>query len=55
MNSGNALILDSVSAIARPISGNWLNRTIKEAFADNGSDPMNGLANAIYSIMYGYY
>lgn len=55
MSSNQAVIMDSVNAIARPISGTWLNNAIKDAFANNGSDPLNGMRDLVYTIAYGYY
>lgn len=54
MSSGNAVIMDSVNAVARPISGSWFNEQIRDAFARNG-DATNGMRDIVNSIVYGYF
>ena len=54
MSSGQAVIMDSINAVARPISGTWFNSVIRQAFADNG-DATNGMLHIVNSVMYGYY
>lgn len=54
MSSGNAIIMDSVSAVARPITGSWFNDAIRSAFAQNG-DATNGLRDVVNSVLYGYF
>lgn len=54
MSSGQAVIMDSVNAVARPISGTWFNETVRAAFANNG-DATNGMRDIVNSVMYGYY
>lgn len=55
--SNQAVIMDSVTSIARPVSGTWLNTTIRNAYANNGEDEeskSNGMSQVIYDVMYGY-
>lgn len=51
--SQQAVIMEDVSAIARPISGTWLNDKIKQAFSSQG-DARNGMRDVMYSVLYGY-
>jgi hypothetical protein len=58
-NSNQAVIMDRVTAIARPISGTWLNNKIKDAFSSAAGttgpeDLRNGMATVIYDVLYGY-
>jgi len=58
--SQQAVIMDRIVAIARPINGTWLNKTVRDAFrtnTDNNSpeDAKNGMAQLVYDVMYGYY
>lgn len=56
--SQQAVIMDRVTAIARPINGTWLNQRVRDAFRDNSTtveDAKNGMANLIYDVMYGYF
>jgi len=53
MSSQQAIIMDSVSAVARPISGTWFNQTVREAFATNG-DATNGMRDVINSVLFGF-
>jgi hypothetical protein len=48
--------MDRVSAVARPISGTWLNDTVKKAFrtAEGPEDVKNGMDQVIYNVIYGY-
>jgi hypothetical protein len=57
VTSQQAVIMDSVSAIARPIEGTWLNDQIRNAFSNNASgseDVQNGMRQLIYNVVYGY-
>lgn len=54
MSSGQAVIMDSVNAVARPISGTWFSEAVRRAFATNG-DATNGMRDIVNSVMYGYY
>lgn len=54
MTSGNAIIMDSVNAVARPITGSWFNKAIRDAFSRNG-DARNGMEHIVNSVLYGYY
>lgn len=49
-SSQQAVIMDSVTAIARPITGTWLNEKLRDAFKDD----KNGMATVIYDVLYGY-
>lgn len=53
MSSQQAVIMDRVSAVARPVSGTWLNKKIRRAFETTG-DAKNGLRDISHSIMMGY-
>jgi hypothetical protein len=48
--------MDSVTAIARPIKGSWLNERVRNAFSSpSGSeDVRNGMGTLIYDVLYGY-
>lgn len=55
--SNQAVIMDSITAIARPVAGTWLNERIRSAFNDNGEDTEsnnNGMSQIIYDVLYGY-
>jgi hypothetical protein len=55
--SGQAVIMDRISAIARPVAGTWLSDKIKDAFQANGEDTesyRNGMQTLIYDLLYGY-
>lgn len=54
--SNQAVIMDSITAIARPIDGTWLNKKVRDAFATSGGseDVRNGMATLIYDVLYGY-
>ena len=54
--SQQAIIMDSVTAIARPIKGSWLNERVRNAFSSpSGSeDVRNGMGTLIYDVLYGY-
>lgn len=54
MSSGQAVIMDSVNAVARPISGTWFTEAVRDAFATNG-DASNGMRNLVNSVTYGYF
>lgn len=58
-NANQAVIMDRVTAIARPISGTWLNDRIKDAFSTPSGttgpeDLRNGMATLVYDVLYGY-
>jgi hypothetical protein len=55
--SQQAVIMDRISAIARPINGTWLNDSVRKAFADNSTtdDKKNGMSQLVYDVMYGYF
>lgn len=50
LSSNQAVIMDSVNAIARPVSGTWLNKQLRDAFADSRA----GMRDVIYQTMWGY-
>lgn len=50
LSSNQAVIMDSVNAIARPVSGTWLNKHLKDAFEDSKA----GMRDVIYNTMWGY-
>lgn len=55
--SQQAVIMDRITAIARPVSGTWLNQKIRDAFNNNGEDQesfRNGMETVIYDLLYGY-
>lgn len=54
--SQQAVIMDNMTAIARPVAGSWLNEKIKEAFSQpaGSEDYRNGMGNLIYDVLYGY-
>ena len=55
MSSNQAVIMDSVNAVARPINGTWLNSAIKSAYVTDGqADPTVGLSEVIYNVLWGY-
>lgn len=56
VTSTQAVIMDSVSAIARPIEGTWLNDQIRNAFGNAAAteDVQNGMRQLIYNVVYGY-
>lgn len=54
MSSGQAVIMDSVNAVARPLSGTWFTEAIRNAYSTNG-DATNGMRDLVNSVLYGYY
>lgn len=55
--SQQAVIMDRITAIARPVSGTWLNQKVREAFGANGEDSesfKNGMQTLVYDLLYGY-
>lgn len=54
--SSQAVIMDRVNAIARPVDGTWLSNEIKTAFSQNqgAEDLKNGMNQVIYNVVYGY-
>lgn len=52
--SSNAVIIDNITSIARPISGTWLNDIIKKSFNDQNTQYSNGMSQVIYNVLYGY-
>lgn len=55
LSSNQALIMDSVNAVARPINGTWLNDAVKDAYTTDGSaDSKVGMSELIYNVMWGY-
>jgi hypothetical protein len=55
-SSQQAVIMDRITAVARPISGTWLSETVKAAFSDSSrtDDFKNGMDQVIYNVIYGY-
>lgn len=53
LNSNQALIMDRVNAIARPVAGTWLSQAVRDAYAHQ-SGGRNGMADLVYDIMWGY-
>lgn len=55
LSSQNAIIMDQLTAQARPITGTWLTDNIRKAFAapENGGGK-NGMRDLAYSVMFGY-
>lgn len=51
MSSQQAIILDSVQAIARPITGTWLTKTIRNELARQGE---TGMRDTVNSVLFGY-
>lgn len=55
LSANQAVIMDSVTAVARPVSGTWLSDKLKSAFIGDGdSAGKNGMKDLIYDIMWGY-
>jgi len=54
MSSNQAVIMDSVNAVARPISGSWLSEAMKDALRDNNGDNKVGMSEVLYDVMWGY-
>lgn len=54
MSSQQAVIMDSITAVARPLTGTWLTDAVKNAFSTNG-DAKNGMKNLVTEILYGYF
>lgn len=54
--SNQAVIMDRITAIARPIDGTWLNEKVRDAFASatGAEDVRNGMATFVYDVLYGY-
>lgn len=54
--SQQAVIMDNMTAVARPVAGTWLNEKIKTAFSQpaGAEDYTNGMGNLIYDVLYGY-
>ena len=53
MTSQQSVVMDSVNAIARPISGTWFTDAIKRAYRENG-DSKNGMLDLVTSVLFGY-
>lgn len=55
LSSQNTVIMDQLTAQARPITGTWLTDNIRNAFAaeENGGGK-NGMRDMAYSVMFGY-
>jgi len=53
MTSQQVVVMDSISAVARPLTGNWFNSAIRDAYSENG-DATNGMRDIVNSIMFGY-
>lgn len=53
MSSQQAVIMDSVQALARPLSGTWFTKAIREAYSRNG-DYTNGMRDVVHSVLWGY-
>lgn len=55
MSSNQAVIMDTVNAIARPINGTWLSDRVKKAYASTREGGgKSGMKDLIYDIMWGY-
>ena len=53
LSSQNAVIMDNISAFARPLTGGWFTDALMKAFADeNGT---NGMDHNINAALYGYF
>lgn len=50
LQSSNAVVMDSVTALARPLTGTWFSDTLREAF----SDKTNGMDDVVNSVLFGY-
>jgi len=48
--------MDSMTAVARPVAGTWLNQKIKDAFGTvtGNEDIRNGMQTLVYDVLYGY-
>lgn len=53
MSSQQAIIMDSVQAVARPLTGTWFTETLRNAYAQNG-DSTNGMRDIVNSVLFGY-
>lgn len=53
MTSQQAIIMDQVNALARPLAGTWFTDAIKNAYDSNG-DARNGMLDVVHSVLYGY-
>lgn len=55
LSSQNTVIMDQLTAQARPITGTWLTQNVRNAFAaeENGGGK-NGMRDLAYSVMFGY-
>lgn len=53
MSSQQVVIMDSISAVARPLTGTWFNDAITTAYSANG-DATNGMRDVVNSILYGF-
>jgi hypothetical protein len=54
--SQQAVIMDNVTSIARPVQGSWLNERIRNAFRtpSGNEDVRNGMGTLINDVLYGY-
>lgn len=50
MQSSNAVVVDSMTALARPLTGTWFNEAMVKAFKDQ----KNGMDNVVNSVLFGY-
>mgnify|MGYP000002104795 CR=1 FL=1 len=50
LTSQNVIIMDQVNAIGRPLSGGWLNDTLKKVYASE----TNGMLDVVNSVLFGY-
>jgi hypothetical protein len=50
LQSSNATVVDSMTALARPLTGTWFNDSIREAF----SNQKGGMDDVVNSVLFGY-
>ena len=51
LQSNNAIIMDNISAYARPLNGTWMNNAMKEALRSEGRA---GMSHDLYDPLFGY-
>lgn len=53
LSSQNAVIMDNISAFARPLAGSWFTDSLAQAFRDENKN--NGMNHNINAALYGYF
>lgn len=51
LSSQNVMIMDNISAVARPLSGGWFNKAIQDAYKEDNV----GVRDIINSALFGFY